>query len=284
MVRSIRLTQFNPLFELSGVRFFSLQKNEGTEQLTSASPTLPITDLSTELMSWEETAAAVSHLDLVLTVDTAVAHLAGALAKPVWLLVSYVPDWRWLMDRDDSPWYPTMRLFRQRRPGDWAEVIDRVVTALRNEIQRQQRDVESRRKAGLVLDGAASYNKQGTLLAAQGNLMAATQCFRKALLLDSEDADAYFKLGTVLLQLGKPDEAAVNLEKCSKLRPDHIRACHYLGGAFLLQGQIDKAIACYRQALTLNPDFVDSHIDLGTALQMQRKLEEAISSFRCGRT
>ena len=77
-----------------------------------------------------DTAALVSALDLVLTVDTAVAHLAGALGTPVWLLLPYTPDWRWLLERSDNPWYPTMRLFRQRRFGDWAEVFARIADAL----------------------------------------------------------------------------------------------------------------------------------------------------------
>jgi ADP-heptose:LPS heptosyltransferase len=72
----------------------------------------------------------IANLDLVIAVDTAVAHLAGALAVPVWTLHACAADWRWLMDRDDSPWYPTMRLFRQRSPGDWPEVLDRLGRSL----------------------------------------------------------------------------------------------------------------------------------------------------------
>jgi len=78
-----------------------------------------------------DTAALIVNLDLVITVDTMIAHLAGALARPVWTLLAYAPDWRWQNDGDSSPWYPTMRLFRQTRLGDWLGVLERVKTALR---------------------------------------------------------------------------------------------------------------------------------------------------------
>jgi ADP-heptose:LPS heptosyltransferase len=87
-------------------------------------------DLSEELIDFAETAAIVSALDLVITIDTAVAHLAGSLGKPVWLLLPYAPDWRWMLDRKDTPWYPTMKLFRQPRYGEWGDVVERVTTEL----------------------------------------------------------------------------------------------------------------------------------------------------------
>jgi Flp pilus assembly protein TadD, contains TPR repeats len=109
------------------VRFVSLQVGSPPPPALLAAG---LVDASPELADFAETAAAIMNLDLVISVDTAVAHLAGALAKPVWLLTPPIPEWRWLIDRDDSPWYPTMRLFRQDRPGDWAGVIDRVAAAL----------------------------------------------------------------------------------------------------------------------------------------------------------
>jgi ADP-heptose:LPS heptosyltransferase len=83
-------------------------------------------DLAPLIGDYADTAALVSQLDLVISVDTSVAHLAGALGRPVWLLLPCAPDWRWLLGRADSPWYPTMRLFRQPQPGDWKAVIDQV--------------------------------------------------------------------------------------------------------------------------------------------------------------
>ena len=87
-------------------------------------------DLTADLTDFAETAALLRCLDLVITVDTSVAHLAGAMGCPTWILLPYAPDWRWLLDRDDSPWYPTVRLFRQPKPRDYDSVIDRVAAEL----------------------------------------------------------------------------------------------------------------------------------------------------------
>lgn len=88
-------------------------------------------DLGPYLADFSDTAAVIQELDLVISVDTAVAHLAGALGKPIWVLIPFASDWRWMLEREDSPWYPTMRLFRQPKPGDWASVIRRVAGELK---------------------------------------------------------------------------------------------------------------------------------------------------------
>jgi hypothetical protein len=123
--RSIPLERFAPLAAAERVRFHSLQ--------TAPPPAvggIALSDWSALLTDFAETAGLIANLDLVIAVDTAVAHLAGAMGKPVWLLLPFSPDWRWLLDRSDSPWYPTMRLFRQEIPGDWESVIRRVATEL----------------------------------------------------------------------------------------------------------------------------------------------------------
>ncbi len=130
-LRSLPLSALAPLAGTSGISFFSLQKGSAAGELTSAPGGLNIIDLAGGLDDFTDTAAALSALDLVITVDTAVAHLAGALGRPVWLLLSRVPDWRWLLGRSDSPWYPTARLFRQASRGDWSGVAVAVAAALR---------------------------------------------------------------------------------------------------------------------------------------------------------
>jgi hypothetical protein len=124
--RSIDPTHLAPLGDVAGVEFVSLQKDSND----SDKPLSSLSDYSKELTDFAETAALIESLDLVISIDSAVAHLAGALGRPVWMLLPNVPDWRWMLDRDDSPWYPTMKLFRQPADRDWKSVIARVKNQL----------------------------------------------------------------------------------------------------------------------------------------------------------
>jgi len=129
-LRSIPLIHFAPLARLDGVQLISLQKEPGSEQLKEMADALPIIDLARRLDlsggAFLDTAAVMMSLDLVITCDTAIGHLAGALGVPVWLALSSAADWRWLTHRDDTPWYPSMRLFRQSRLGRWDDVFERM--------------------------------------------------------------------------------------------------------------------------------------------------------------
>ena len=133
--RSFPLAAAAPLARLQGVSLVSLQKGAGSEQRAGVDFAAALNQLTdpaymgaAELAT--ETAAILSGIDLLITADTALAHLAGALGVPVWVVLQHVPDWRWLAERSDSPWYPTMRLFRQRSLGDWDEVFGRVAAEL----------------------------------------------------------------------------------------------------------------------------------------------------------
>ena len=109
------------------MQFFSLQLDRKPEDTGP----IDLVDLTAHLTDFAETAALLHHLDLVISIDTAVCHLAGAMGKPVWMLLAYAADWRWMLDREDSPWYPTMRLYRQPKPGDWGSIVAKVVDDLR---------------------------------------------------------------------------------------------------------------------------------------------------------
>jgi tetratricopeptide (TPR) repeat protein len=128
--RSIPFSKFAALAGVPGVSYVSLQKGDAALQSRTPSFSLAIEDWTHELGDFADTAALIEALDLVVAVDTAVAHLAGALGKPIWLLNRFDTCWRWLLNRNDSPWYPTLRQFRQPRPGDWESVLAEVKTAL----------------------------------------------------------------------------------------------------------------------------------------------------------
>jgi tetratricopeptide (TPR) repeat protein len=130
-LRSISLNLLAPLAQLEGITFYSLQIGAGSEQAKTPPSGLKLIDYMDEVIDFSDTAALMENLDMVISVDTSVAHLAGAMGKPVWTLIQCVPDWRWMLDREDSPWYPTMSLFRQASPGDWESVIKRVADELR---------------------------------------------------------------------------------------------------------------------------------------------------------
>ena len=132
--RSVPLKFFAQLARIDNVRLVSLQKRHGLEQLADLPPDVSIVNYDSELDEhhgvFMDTAAVMKNLDLVVTSDTAIPHLAGALGVPVWLILPEIPEWRWLMNRSHSPWYPTMRLFRQPRPGDWGAVFRHIAEAL----------------------------------------------------------------------------------------------------------------------------------------------------------
>ncbi|MGP0067940.1 MAG: tetratricopeptide repeat protein [Isosphaeraceae bacterium] len=128
--RSFRLDRFEAISRVADIRLISLQKGYGSEQIGELGDRFEVTDLGGRLGDLMDTAAAMENLDLMICVDSALAHLAGALGVPVWVALPFSADWRWLTDRDDSPWYPSMHLFRQRRWGDWDEVFRRITGEL----------------------------------------------------------------------------------------------------------------------------------------------------------
>ncbi len=137
--RSLSLSAIAPLFETAGVDFYSLQLSDPADTAVREGYTALLTDLRPAISDFADSAALIQSLDLIITADTAPAHLAGALGCPVWTLIPFAPDWRWMTNRDDSPWYPSMRLFRQTRPRDWTDVIERICAALAKQVEEHAR-------------------------------------------------------------------------------------------------------------------------------------------------
>jgi tetratricopeptide (TPR) repeat protein len=278
--RSFPLACIEPLARVHGVQLFSLQKGHGLEQLHDLHGRFPIIDLGPRLDEttgpFLDTAAVMKNLDLVICPDTSLAHLAGALAVPVWLPLSRAPEWRWLWDRPDTPWYPTMRLFRQERLGDWESVFARIVDAL----------ASSRR--GLLPPGRPAPAVVGTVAEAmalgwQGyqarDFQAAERAYRSAVATDPGNADAWCFLGIVGRARGDLATAAACYREAVRLRPHFVEATNNLGNVLALQGQPDEAIACFRTVLGLRPDFAEAHNNLGVALRNLGRLDEAVASY-----
>lgn len=243
--RSLRLTQFAPLLDLArtqAVQFFSLQLGSPAAQLQEQQG-LPIIDLTADLSDWADTAALVANLDLVISCDTAVAHLAAAMAKPTWILSRFNGCWRWLAERDDSPWYPTVRLFRQATRGDWAGVVEAVVAALRAD-----------RPLANALDSADRYNDVGLAQFAAQRYVEAAASFSQAIAFAPQRVDSYVSRSATRLQLQDYSDAIADADVALRLDPRSAKALNNRGLAYYEQERLAQALASYAQALTLDPD------------------------------
>lgn len=274
VLRSIPLKQFAPLAAIPGVTLIALQKGPGEEQLASAG--FPVVSFGKRLDStsgaFMDSAALLKELDLVVVSDSAIAHLAGGLGVPVWLAVPFSADWRWLRQREDSPWYPTMRLFRQQKLGDWDEVFQRIAGQLRSRVGA----------APLTASGSAGREdyERGMRLLAEKKLEEAAHSLRRALQAAPEHFEARQNLGVLLVRLGKVDEAIHLLRKTLEGRPDSSETHNNLGLAYMQKRQTGEAIACFRKAIALKEDVAEFHNNLGTALLNHKEVDQAIACFQ----
>ncbi|HET6250643.1 MAG TPA: tetratricopeptide repeat protein [Tepidisphaeraceae bacterium] len=286
--RSLTLAQFSPLAQIAGIAFYSLQKGDAASaQAANPPPGMTLIDHTAELTDFAETAAMICHLDLVIAVDTAVAHLAGALGKPVWLMIPTNPDWRWMLDRDDSPWYPTLRLFRQTRRGNWDDVIEHIAGAL----------------AGLTPSGtgfqpvlspttnAPAPNAPRRLSATDaltiawqhhlaGQYSEAAGIYRQIIAQQPTHSDAHHLLGLSALAAGRPQLAAHWFAKAVALAPAIPDYHHNLALALAACGNFPAAIDAYQNVIRLKPDFPDVHYNLGNAYLKSKRHAEAADAYR----
>ncbi|UFS72415.1 tetratricopeptide repeat protein [Geomonas sp. RF6] len=265
--RSLSLAAFAPLAGTAAVSFHSVQLGDGAAQLDAP---FPLHDLTSQIGDFSDTAALVTNLDLVITVDTCVAHLCGALGVPTWVLIPLVPDWRWLLDREDSPWYPTLRLFRQKKLGDWGEVLQRVREALAAHLDRERT--------------AHRHKMRGMILAEEGRHAEAAEAFEAALVMNPLDPESYNNLGSALDSQGKLQEAVARYQKAIALNDTFVAPHYNLGNTLKTIGHIPQAIECYRRALELEPGLVQGWHNLALALRCAGKPEEARAALETALT
>lgn len=265
-IRSISLSQFSPLLDIKGVQFISLQKGEDSCQLKNTG--WDILDLMDLCHDYLDTASLVSKLDLVISVDTSVAHLAGAMGKPVWLLNSFAGEWRWMLEREDSPWYPTVRIFRQDTRSDWSKVMQRVVSELQNIIDMRRMDKND-------------YINQGLALLASKDFVDAAGSFERAVEIYPENTDAHNNLGIAYFEIGFREDAKYEFKTATRLSPSNAEAWKNLGKAIRdTRGSSETAARCFRKALSITPDFDDAWMMLGTTLLDRGRSKDAVKCFR----
>jgi len=278
--RDMALSTLQPILNLDA-DFVCLQTEmaEEDERLLNRLPHL-IT-FGNERRDFADTAAIISHLDLVISVDTAVAHLAGALGKPVWLLNRYASCWRWLQHRSDSPWYPTLRQFRQSTVGDWDDVVNRLKISLSALIEVSLASRSSPAARPVVDHSTVSQQlvAKGLEIHHRNERDAAIPFYRAALCLRQGDHGAMHCLGVAYAQQGQFEEAAAVLGRVATLQPQDASAHNHYGNALAALQRGEEALFEYERAISLKPRSADIHYNKGVALEKMGRLTDALSSY-----
>ena len=269
--RSVSLRSILPFLD-ADASFFSLQKDLRPDDKATLAESR-IIDWTPQLADFAETAALVSCLDLVISVDTSVAHLAAALGRPTWILLPYTPDYRWLLGRDDSPWYPTARLFRQSESCDYGSVVERVCAELQ---------ATAGKWCIKALDQPADamlWWQKGNALVEAGRNADALVCFEQAIRLDPCHGDAHYKAGHLLHSAGRLDEALVLLTRSAELQSDHVPTWQLRAVVFNALNRFEEAIADDERAIRLDPANADVYCNMGNALKSLGRLDTALSCY-----
>ncbi|MEB3213698.1 MAG: tetratricopeptide repeat protein, partial [Leptolyngbyaceae bacterium] len=292
--RSCPFRQFARLLDVPGIRVHSLQKGDGEADLEEQNSSL--INLAPRLTDMADTAAAIAHLDLVITVDTSVAHLAGALGKPVWILLGFAYDWRWLCDRPDSPWYPTARLFHQPSPGNWEGLFDGLIQTLQNCLQGE--DALIRPGMGILAGMGRSPSSVSSVTdeIAPERLIQLQQIVQQR---NWEEAIAYCSailteyptqrqalevMGRIAYQQKHYSQAIAHFERLCQYHEVDASMWSQLGNAHLHSGHPDAALNWYRRYLDAYPDDHPTasavRTNLGVALRALGRDAEAIAHYR----
>jgi tetratricopeptide (TPR) repeat protein len=300
--RSIALDRLAPLFAVPGISFVSLQQEFRAGDL-AALGRFPIERIDDGLADFGDTAAAIEQCDLVISVDTSVAHLAGSLGKPLWLLLPHLPDWRWLLGRTDSPWYPTARLFRQSRTGDWDGVIANVAKALLEfqrpgaaplpELYRRALDHHQRgqfqeaiaiydRVIALKPNHAQAHNNRGAALGQLGRYAEALASCDHAIVINPAYAQAHDNRANAIRLLGYYDEALASCDRAIAIKPDYAEAYDNRGIAFYQLGRREEALADFDRAIALKPQYPNALFNRSLLLLADGNYEEGLLNYEWG--
>ena len=281
-VRSLTPAQIAPLLALPHIRWISLQKTDDPAKRTDAASQAKLTDWMDEITDFADTAALIENLDQVIAVDTSVAHLAAAMGKPVWLFNRFAGCWRWLRDRDDSPWCPTVRLFTQTQRGNWDDVLTRVATALQQRFVLQDGRRVSRTTSTLPASSSEdipSWYAKAHEAYQTGQLSTAQTLLDQLLARQTNHPDALHLRGLVALASDEIESARHWVERAIEAQAHPL----FYNTLCVIQGTVRAFSAAAQSAqrgLALQPDWPVLYYNLGYALQQQDRLTEAAVSYR----
>jgi tetratricopeptide (TPR) repeat protein len=293
--RACPINHLSSLFSIKDVHFFSLQKDLSEQSLNILSGYANVTHWGDRLNDFSDTAAAMTRLDLVISVDTAAAHLAGAMGIPVWILLPAVADWRWLINCEDSPWYPSARLFRHKKANDWPELIQTV----RNELERLAavhtvfNQGCADHQAGRLDDAIGAYAQTISLAPdleaahrnlalsyfQKGELSKAAGYYERSLQLKPDSPDVLSNLGAIYQQIQQTGQAQNCYIKALDVDPQHIAARYNLGNIYLHQGNLEAAADQYGHVLSIDPKHISSLCNLGRTLHRLGRLEASLDIY-----
>jgi len=297
--RSCRLSEFALLGRIPGVRWYVLQKGKSLSQAYSPIENMEFEILDKDIADFSDTAAVIENLDLVISVDTSVTHLAGAMGKPVWTILPFSPDWRWMMDREDTPWYPSMRLFRQDAYGDWPSVFRKAHDALMSLVCANKNS----------LDEVSAKCLDAYVFAQAGNVDTAIECCRELLAAEENLSSAAFKsIATIAIQtksthellplfdgrteqeassqaarirfaVGNEDEALGILNNARTANTLQLADYLVLGERYFDRLDYQQAIDVFQEAASKWPNTADVHFHLGRTLQRVSQNQEAMAAY-----
>ena len=278
--KRVPLAQLAPLFEIPNVQWHSLQVGHDSRELPAFKHSNLITDLSPGLKTFADTARAVSGMDLIITCDTSVAHLAGAMGKPLWVMLKMDPDWRWQADGQASRWYPTSRLYRQYARNSWEAVVKRIHKDL-SELAKTPAPAVS----GMQAQSAASpFAKEKLALASRAtaakNHQHAIEIYKEILAREPGNANVLNELGVAWYREGNLEEARRFFAQAVASDPDYPRALTNLGACHNELNDNPSAIDCYEKALVLQPDMAAAWGNMAKAWSDMEEFEMAVYCYR----
>lgn len=241
-----------------------------------------IIDLSPDLTDFSATAAAIDNLDLVISVDTSVAHLSAAMGKPTWLLNRFDTCWRWLLNRTDSPWYQSIRIYRQPRPGDWDSVIERVERDLSDLIGDLIGDHTGRRARDHLDHSSQNVNHlflRGVRAHQSRSLDEALACYQGVLEQQPKHAPALHLLGVILATMNDPKKGTELIKSAIELEPSNPEYQNNLGIVLRSIGQHVAATDLFKSALSYHPTYFDAHLNLCKTLVSCGLIPEAFAEY-----